>query len=75
MKKYRVEKNMCLSSGPVCLSKEQAEKRSNAVKKARKNGMYEVIAPVYFKVGEIIGFDELSKVNAISLSEVIEAKK
>lgn len=56
----------------VALTEKQAALRAASIKKI-KGGGYEVIAPLTFKRGEVIGYDgELPKVLA---TELVEAKE
>lgn len=60
MNQYEVT-DTCLTlpvGAVVQLNEDQAIIRAHALKK-RKNGTYEVILPVQFKRGEVLGFDEL----------------
>ncbi len=52
-----VEKPFFLSEGILGLTKEQYQTRKDCLKPAKKEGQYEVIGPVCFKVGEEIGYD------------------
>ena len=70
MKKYKVEKAIMIPGGTVELTAEQARRRAAAVKATKKPGEYEVMLPVYFKVGEIIGLDAPSKTNGMNLTEL-----
>jgi len=69
MKDYKTIGVVSLFGGVVGLSSEQAESRPNAVKKL-KSGEYEVIAPVQFKAGEIIGLDNVGKTTLALLEDL-----
>lgn len=58
MKRYVVvEKPFVLSTGILELTKEQYQTRKYCLKPAKKKGQYEVTCPVFFKIGEKIGYD------------------
>lgn len=48
----------------VRMTDDQARRRILNVKKTRKKNVYEVVAPVQFKIGELIGLDDIAKVHA-----------
>ena len=60
MKEYIVKKTLDLFNGSIGLTEQQAAPRAGKLKKKRK-GVYEIIAPVQFKVGEIILLDIIPK--------------
>lgn len=43
-----------VNSGLIGLSEKQAKLRSHCVKATKQKGVYEVLAPVQFKIGETI---------------------
>lgn len=64
-----------LSHGVVGLTAEQADLRKHALKKKGK-GRYEIIAPVQFKAGEVLEFDqELPKKLATLVEPELSAKQ
>ena len=70
MKEYIVQKTLDLFNGSIGLTKQQAAARAGKLKKKRK-GVYEIIAPVQFKVGEIILLDIIPKALQLKVSEII----
>lgn len=66
MKKYETTGVINLFGGVVGLSKAQAASRSHALKKL-KSGRFEVVAPVQFKAGEIIGLEKPDKATLLLL--------
>ena len=60
MKEYIVKKTLDLFNGSIGLTEQQAAPRAGKLKKKRK-GVYEIIAPIQFKVGEIILLDIIPK--------------
>lgn len=59
MKNYIVaEKPLTVSAGLIFLSEAQAANRLPCLKLTKKKGIYEVTAPIKFKVGEKIAFPE-----------------
>ena len=61
MQKYRVvEKPLTLATGRIELTEEQAAVRKTWLKPLR-NDCYEILAPIYFKIGEEIGLQDLDK--------------
>jgi len=59
METYTItEKPVTISSGILRLEKDQAKTRAHNLKLINpKAGTYEIINPVEFKVGEVIGYD------------------
>jgi hypothetical protein len=75
MKDYRVEKVLFLTGGIVRLSDDQSRRRALNIKKTNKKGLYDIMQPVQFKVGEIIGLGKPSKANAQSLVDIEAEEK
>jgi len=59
MNKYEItERSARFLSGKLELTEAQAKPRAHSLKRVKgEAGIYEIIEPVEFKVGEIIGFD------------------
>lgn len=67
---YTVAENKFrVNSGEIRLNKKQALPRMHNLRALRQPGMYEVVKPVEFKSGEVIGLpaDSLSKASRASL--------
>ena len=60
MKRYRTKKTLRIYGGRVGLSEDQAHRRRMSIKPIGRD-VYEVMRPVEFKAGEIIGLDAVSK--------------
>ena len=61
MEKYIVTDNMSLASGYVGLSPQQAKRRAHRLKSlAGEEGVYSILSPVQFKVGEEIKLSPVS---------------
>ncbi len=85
MKQYKTLKTVELFAGQIGLSDEQAAPRADRLKAIEK-GVYEIIAPVQFKAGEVIGLEDapgkhmskdgktIVKTGRTSISKVILAK-
>lgn len=54
---YRTTAPLMLHDGFVALTKEQAVPRAGALQHAGK-GVYQVKAPLQFKAGEVVGFQD-----------------
>lgn len=63
MKKYTViGKPLYLYTGVLELTEKQYDRRARALKPLKKGGHYEItVPPVCFKVGEVIGCQEVDK--------------
>ena len=58
---YTVKKTLRLAGGRVGLVTEKQARRRRTCLKPLANGVYEITAPVEFKIGETIGLDEVPK--------------
>jgi len=74
LKEYKTTGVITLFGGTVELSLKQAEPRQAALKKL-KQGEYEVIAPVQFKAGEIIGLDMADKATLALLEDLQKTRQ
>lgn len=74
MKDYRVEKIVKITSGRIRLDDDQARRRPAMIKEARPKGTYEILKPVQFKVGEVIGLPKIDK-SLLSMLTEIKAKE
>lgn len=64
-----------LTSGILELNEDQFRRRSHKLKRL-DNGMFEIVEPVTFKQGEVIGYDgQLSKAHAELLVDADEPEK
>lgn len=69
MQRYTTKKTVCLYSGILDLTPQQASSRLHCMDDLGE-GLYQIKAPVQFKAGEEIGYDgDLSK----ELAESVEA--
>lgn len=75
MKLYETTSILLLSNGKVGLNPRQAHRRQSALENTRKEGVYKIISPIEFKVGEIIGFVKPAKSLLQKMSLVEEDKK
>ena len=77
MKEYITRAVIALFSGFIGLSKDQAARRSTALKKVRgKKDTYEIIQPVEFKAGEVIVIDpDKATLARLELTEDVLAKE
>ncbi len=58
MKKYTITGSpVRLVGGVLGLTEKQAAPRLHHLKPLKKKGLFEIVQPVVFKVGEVIGFD------------------
>ena len=73
MKKYKVAFPVVFHSGKIQLTDEQAKKRSHQITKV-KGDLYDILTPVSFKAGEVVGLEKASKTYLANLEEVIEEK-
>ena len=71
MKKFQVIEIVTLRVGILALDDSQASRRKVALNCVSEFGEYEIIAPVQFKVGEVIGMDECPKGIESKFSEII----
>jgi hypothetical protein len=71
MKMYTVSAITSLHEGRVVLDAKQARRRRHNIKLI-EGDLYEIIKPVQFKIGEMIGLDEatLKKVHLVNLAPV-----
>jgi len=60
MREYKTLITVDLCCGRIGLADEQARSRAGRLKEVRK-GVYEIVAPVQFKAGEIIRMDAVPK--------------
>jgi pyruvate/2-oxoglutarate dehydrogenase complex dihydrolipoamide acyltransferase (E2) component len=70
MKKYSISKGVTLNPGTVLgLTDKQAASRAHALREVKK-GVFEVLSPVQFKIGEVIGYEgDLPRVIATALED------
>lgn len=59
MKEYTASAVVMLHSGKVKLNKDQARRRRRCLegKKDQKSGVFRIVKPIQFKVGEAFGYD------------------
>lgn len=69
MKKYTVIEAIVIPSGEIQLDGEQARKRSHQVGLV-KGDVYQIMKPVSFKVGEVVGFTTLPNAHYANLEEI-----
>lgn len=69
MQKYKTTATIELFSGKVGLSEKQAAIRAARLKKV-KQGVFEVVLPVQFKVGEEIGIECPDKATLANLEPI-----
>jgi len=78
MNEYKAEGVVTIHGGRVLLNEDQAKRRAHAIqpkKKNQKKGVYKVIAPIQFKIGEEFGYDgEIPKTIAKLLTDLDYAK-
>lgn len=76
MSQYEVTQGpLTLAPGIIIrLNEQQATLRQHALKK-RKDGAYEVLQPVQFKNGEVLGFDEIPNKTILSAFFSVEKIK
>ena len=74
MKKYKVIKPITIPCGVVCLTKEQATPRLEMIKHV-KGDTYDVLLPIMFKSGELIGVENATKADCLRLEEIKPVKK
>ena len=60
MKMYAVVKTMRIGEGVVQLTDSQARDRTGKIR-PREDGAYDVLYPIEFKVGEVLGVEALPK--------------
>ena len=75
MKDYKVLKIMTVNSGMIRLSDKQVKRRRFFLKPTARKGIFEPLDTLTFKVGEVIGLDNVSKVHAPYLEEIKHGKK
>ena len=71
---YKVNKLIKLTSGLVGITSKQADRRKTCLK-AVADGVYEIVDKVYFKAGEEIKLDSVSRSIAVNLTNVETKKK
>ena len=74
MEKYKVVNPVVLPSGSIQLDEKQAKARSHQIKKV-KGDVYEIMTPISFKAGEVVGFETLPKVHKQNLEIVGQKTK
>ena len=57
MKHYTVVKAITLQAGVIALSEAQAKDRLHNLKRLMGKGRYEIVKPVEFKIGEVLGLE------------------
>lgn len=70
MKKYRTTEVVGIASGVIELNGRQAVRRPGKLKPMKKKGLYEILAPIEFKQGEVIGLENPDKVLLSKLDEL-----
>lgn len=73
MEFYTLQCPLTFTTGLIGLSDDQAAKRADRLEPQKRKGVYSIVQPVQFKVGEVVGFHKLPKVFAPSL-EVVKTK-
>lgn len=74
MNKYEAVEVINLHVGHVALDEDQARRRIHNIKEV-KNGVYEIINPIQFKIGEKFGYEgEVNKALAQSLDSETKEK-
>lgn len=75
MQKYHIAAVLTLHTGTLELSDAQYARRKHALKKVGK-GKYEIVTPVQFKVGEVVGYEgDIPKALATVMIDEAEEKK
>lgn len=71
MQKYRVVgKTLRLTAGRVGLTSEQAARRKSMVRETGEAGVYDLMRPVEFKVGEVVLLDHVPEELVLPVEEV-----
>ena len=74
MQKYKTTAIIDLFTGKVGLSENQVARRPGKLRKI-KAGIYEILAPVQFKAGEVIELENPDKVTLAKLDLIEKPKK
>lgn len=70
MKYYKVISPVTIPGGTIRLNDNQAKTRAHGVKAIKPKGVYEMLTPQTFKVGEVFGLKDVSKAILPSVEEV-----
>ena len=71
---YKVDKLIKITGGLVGLTSNQASKRKESLKVVR-DGVYEVVGKVYFKAGEKVKLQNVSRSLSVNLTNIGTNKK
>ncbi len=76
MNKYTITGSpVRLVGGVLGLTEKQAAPRLHNLKALKKKGLFEIVQPVVFKAGEVIGFDGDIPKSQANLMESVDANK
>ena len=74
MKTYTIHRAVTLISGLLKLTPGQVKSRTHNLK-AKDKGLFEIVNPVCFKAGEVIGYDGLLSKDTAEIKEIIKPEK